>query len=78
MKLGSGFAPIPRMLDLGLNVALGTDGAASNNNLNMMEEMHLALSLIHILLGHALVVLLLRLGQVDVHPPAQGLSLIHI
>ena len=42
LKLGSGFAPIPRMLDLGLNVALGTDGAASNNNLNMMEEMHLA------------------------------------
>ena len=42
MKLGSGFAPIPRMLELGLNVALGTDGAASNNNLNMMEEMHLA------------------------------------
>ena len=42
MKLGSGFAPIPRMLEMGLNVALGTDGAASNNNLNMMEEMHLA------------------------------------
>ena len=42
MKLGSGFAPIPRMLELGLNVALGTDGAASNNNLNLMEEMHLA------------------------------------
>ena len=42
MKLGSGFAPIQRMLDLGLNVALGTDGAASNNNLNMMEELHLA------------------------------------
>ncbi|WP_455580908.1 amidohydrolase [Dysosmobacter sp.] len=42
MKLGSGFAPIPHMLELGLNVALGTDGAASNNNLDMMEEMHLA------------------------------------
>ncbi len=42
MKLGSGFAPIPHMLEKGLNVALGTDGAASNNNLNMMEEMHLA------------------------------------
>ena len=42
MKLGSGFAPIPKMLDMGINVALGTDGAASNNNLNMLEEMHLA------------------------------------
>ena len=42
MKLGSGFAPIPKMLDMGINVALGTDGAASNNNLNLFEEMHLA------------------------------------
>lgn len=42
MKLGSGFAPVPQMLDMGLNVTLGTDGAASNNNLNMFEEMHLA------------------------------------
>ncbi len=46
MKLGSGFAPIPQMLDMGINVALGTDGAASNNNLNMFEEMHLA-AIIH-------------------------------
>lgn len=46
MKLGSGFAPIPQMLEKGINVALGTDGAASNNNLNMLEEMHLA-SVIH-------------------------------
>jgi len=46
MKLGSGFAPIPKMLDMGLNVALGTDGSASNNNLNMFEEMHLA-SILH-------------------------------
>ena len=42
LKLGSGFAPVPEMLDMGLNVTLGTDGAASNNNLNMFEEMHLA------------------------------------
>ena len=42
LKLGSGFAPVPEMLERGLNVALGTDGAASNNNLNMFEEMHIA------------------------------------
>lgn len=46
MKLGSGFAPIPEMLERGINVALGTDGTASNNNLNMFEEMHLA-AIIH-------------------------------
>lgn len=46
MKLGSGFARIPKMLDMGINVALGTDGAASNNNLDMLEEIHLA-SVIH-------------------------------
>jgi len=42
LKLGSGFAPIRRMIDKGINVTLGTDGTASNNNLNMFEEMHLA------------------------------------
>ena len=42
LKLGSGFAPVPEMLEKGLCVALGTDGAASNNNLNLFEEMHLA------------------------------------
>lgn len=46
MKLGSGFSPVSRMLNMGINVTLGTDGAASNNNLNMLEEMHLA-SVIH-------------------------------
>lgn len=46
MKLGSGFAPIPELMERGINVALGTDGAASNNNLNMFEEMHLA-SILH-------------------------------
>ncbi len=46
LKLGSGIAPIPAMLAAGVNIALGTDGAASNNNLNMLEEMHLA-ALIH-------------------------------
>ena len=46
MKLGSGFAPIDKFLKKGLNVTLGTDGTASNNNLDMFEEMHLA-SVIH-------------------------------
>jgi 5-methylthioadenosine/S-adenosylhomocysteine deaminase len=46
MKLGSGFARIVRAIELGVNVALGTDGTASNDNLDMFEEMHLA-SLIH-------------------------------
>lgn len=46
LKLGSGFAPIPELLEEGVNVSLGTDGTASNNNLNMLEEIHLA-SIIH-------------------------------
>ena len=46
LKLGSGIAPIPKYLEKGINVALGTDGCASNNNLDMVEEMRLA-ALIH-------------------------------
>ena len=46
MKLGNGFAPIDKMLEAGVNVCLGTDGAASNNSLNMFHELSL-LTLIH-------------------------------
>ena len=46
LKLGSGFARVVRARELGVNVALGTDGTASNDNLDMFEEMHLA-SLLH-------------------------------
>jgi 5-methylthioadenosine/S-adenosylhomocysteine deaminase len=46
MKLGNGFAPVARMLEKGVNVCLGTDGAASNNCLNMFHELSL-LTLIH-------------------------------
>lgn len=46
MKLGNGFAPIKKMVDAGVNVCLGTDGAASNNSLNMFHELSL-MTLIH-------------------------------
>ncbi len=46
LKLGSGVAPISSYLLKGINVALGTDGCASNNNLDMVEEMRLA-ALLH-------------------------------
>ncbi len=45
MKLASGVAPVPQMLKRGLLVGLGTDGAASNNDLNMWEEMDTAAKL---------------------------------
>lgn len=41
LKLASGVARVPQMLDKGVTVALGTDGAASNNNHDMFEEMKL-------------------------------------
>lgn len=41
LKLGSGFAPVRDMLKRNLPVSIGTDGASSNNNLNMLEEMAL-------------------------------------
>ena len=45
MKLASGAAPIQDMLNKGALVAIGTDGTASNNNLNMFEEMDMAAKL---------------------------------
>ncbi len=42
LKLASGFCPVHRLQQAGVNVALGTDGAASNNDLDMIGEMHTA------------------------------------
>ena len=51
LKLGAGVAPIPQLLQLGVPVGLGTDGAASNNNLDLWGEMSLAARL-HKVWGH--------------------------
>lgn len=42
LKLASGIADIPKLIEAGVNVALGTDGASSNNNLDLFEEIKLA------------------------------------
>jgi 5-methylthioadenosine/S-adenosylhomocysteine deaminase len=42
MKLGSGIAPVAQFMQAGINVALGTDGAASNNRLDVLGDMRLA------------------------------------
>ena len=55
MKLASGIAPVARWIREGLSPALGTDGCASNNNLNMFEELHLAALLAKAAAGDATV-----------------------
>ncbi len=46
LKLASGIAPVPELLDAGVSVCLGADGAPCNNNLDMFQEMRLA-ALLH-------------------------------
>jgi 5-methylthioadenosine/S-adenosylhomocysteine deaminase len=53
LKLASGFAPVAKMAAAGINLAIGTDGAASNNRLDMIEEMRLAAVLAKAVAGDA-------------------------
>ena len=53
LKLASGFAPVAAMSACGVNVGIGTDGAASNNRLDLLEEMRLAALLAKAVAGDA-------------------------
>jgi 5-methylthioadenosine/S-adenosylhomocysteine deaminase len=53
LKLSSGFAPITALSEQGVNIGLGTDGAASNNRLDILQEMRLAALLAKGLSGQA-------------------------
>jgi 5-methylthioadenosine/S-adenosylhomocysteine deaminase len=53
LKLASGFCPVQKLLRAGVNVALGTDGAASNNDLDLFGEMHTAALLAKAVAGDA-------------------------
>lgn len=56
MKLGSGFAPVKKLRDAGVSVALGTDGQGSTNTLDMFEEIKLAAYLQKGMLGTAVAI----------------------
>lgn len=53
LKLASGIAPLQKMLDCGVGISIGTDGAASNNCLDMFREMYLAAALQKVKTGDA-------------------------
>lgn len=53
LKLASGFCPVGKLLDAGINVALGTDGAASNNDLDLFGELRTAALLAKTVAGDA-------------------------
>jgi len=56
LKLASGFTPVPKLLEAGVKVGLGTDGAASNNDLNMFGEMGTAARVHKVIAGDPTVV----------------------
>jgi 5-methylthioadenosine/S-adenosylhomocysteine deaminase len=75
MKLASGVAPVPQMLAADLSVGLGTDGAASNNDLNMWEEMDTAAKLHKVTSGDPKVVSALQAFEMATIRGARALHL---
>ncbi|MHB0939501.1 MAG: amidohydrolase [Armatimonadota bacterium] len=74
MKLGSGIAPVPAYLQAGITVGLGTDGAGSNNTLDVMREMRLT-ALLHKVGGDPTAVSATEALQMATRGGAQALNL---
>jgi 5-methylthioadenosine/S-adenosylhomocysteine deaminase len=75
MKLASGVAPVPKMLSMGLLVGLGTDGAASNNDLNIWEEMDTVAKLHKVFSGDPKIISALQAFELATIRGAQALHL---
>ncbi len=78
LKLASGFAPVAALLEAGVNVALGTDGAASNNRLDLWEEMRTAALLAKGASGRADVLPAARAVEMATLGGARALGLDHL
>ncbi|SFF34407.1 Cytosine/adenosine deaminase [Fontimonas thermophila] len=77
LKLASGFAPVGRLLKAGVNVALGTDGAASNNDLDLLGEMRSAALLAKAVAGDPQTLPAARALQMATLDGARALGLEH-
>jgi len=77
LKLASGFCEVAKLLDAGVNVALGTDGAASNNDLDMFSEMRTAAMLAKAVAGNAAAVPAAQALQMATLNGARALGLEH-
>jgi 5-methylthioadenosine/S-adenosylhomocysteine deaminase len=75
LKLASGFSPVAAMVQAGVNVGVGTDGAASNNKLDMMAEMRLAALLAKGVAGDAAAVPAQQALAMSTIGPARALGL---
>jgi 5-methylthioadenosine/S-adenosylhomocysteine deaminase len=63
MKLGAGVAPVPEMLLRGIDIGLGTDGCASNNDLDLFGEMGMAAKLHKVFSGNPTVLTALQIVE---------------